>query len=72
LPDPKQTADFRRVLWTVLGINAVMFLIEIGAGVAAGSSSLQADALDFLGDTANYAISLLSWGWRFDTGQRLR
>jgi hypothetical protein len=25
-----------------------------------------------VGDTANYAISLLSWGWRFDTGQRLR
>jgi Co/Zn/Cd efflux system component len=62
LPDPKQTADFRRVLWTVLGINAVMFLIEIGAGVAAGSSSLQADALDFLGDTANYAISLFVVG----------
>jgi Co/Zn/Cd efflux system component len=35
-----------------------MFLVEIGAGLAAGSASLQADALDFLGDTANYAISL--------------
>ena len=42
--------------------NAVMFLVEIGAGVAAGSSSLQADALDFLGDTANYAISLFVVG----------
>ena len=39
-----------------------MFLVEIGAGVAAGSSSLQADALDFLGDTANYAISLFVVG----------
>ncbi|MGC1868413.1 MAG: hypothetical protein WA720_19935 [Pseudolabrys sp.] len=39
-----------------------MFLIEIGAGVAAGSASLQADALDFLGDAANYAISLLVVG----------
>jgi len=47
-----------RVLWAVLAINAVMFLVEIGAGLAAGSASLQADALDFLGDTANYAISL--------------
>jgi Co/Zn/Cd efflux system component len=39
-----------------------MFLVEIGAGVAAGSASLQADALDFLGDAANYAISLLVVG----------
>src|SRR5262249_24373792 len=31
---------------------------EIGAGVVAGSASLQADALDFLGDTGNYLISL--------------
>jgi Co/Zn/Cd efflux system component len=46
----------------VLAINAVMFLVEIGAGVAAGSASLQADALDFFGDSANYAISLLVVG----------
>jgi Co/Zn/Cd efflux system component len=39
-----------------------MFAVEIGAGLAAGSASLQADALDFLGDTANYAISLLVVG----------
>jgi len=50
------------VLWAVLAINAVMFLAEIGAGLAAGSASLQADALDFLGDAANYAISLLVVG----------
>jgi Co/Zn/Cd efflux system component len=35
------------VLCTVLAINAAMFLVEIGAGLAAGSASLQADALDF-------------------------
>jgi Co/Zn/Cd efflux system component len=45
-------------LWIALAINGVMFLAEIGSGIAAGSASLQADALDFLGDTANYAISL--------------
>jgi Co/Zn/Cd efflux system component len=49
---------YRRALWAVLIINATMFLVEIGAGLAAGSASLQADALDFLGDAANYAISL--------------
>lgn len=53
---------YRRVLSAVLAINAVMFLAEIGAGLAAGSASLQADALDFLGDAANYAISLLVVG----------
>jgi Co/Zn/Cd efflux system component len=57
--DPHRgNAGYRRVLWIVLAINAVMFLVEIGAGLAAGSASLQADALDFLGDAANYAISL--------------
>jgi Co/Zn/Cd efflux system component len=55
-------AGYRRVLWTVLAINAVMFGIEIGAGFAAGSVSLQADALDFLGDAGNYAISLFVVG----------
>jgi Co/Zn/Cd efflux system component len=53
---------YRRVLWAVLAINAIMFLVEIGAGLAAGSASLQADALDFLGDAANYAISLFVVG----------
>jgi Co/Zn/Cd efflux system component len=53
---------YRRALWAVLGINAIMFLIEIGAGLAAGSTSLQADALDFLGDASNYAISLFVAG----------
>jgi Co/Zn/Cd efflux system component len=59
---PKQTATYRRVLWTVLAINAAMFAVEVGAGIAAGSASLQADALDFLGDAANYGISLLVVG----------
>lgn len=57
-----QASAYRRVLWTVLAINAAMFLVEIGAGVLAGSASLQADALDFLGDAANYGISLLVVG----------
>src|SRR5438874_5728875 len=49
---------WRRALWIALALNGAMFLAEIGSGVAAGSASLQADALDFLGDAANYAISL--------------
>ncbi|MDB5751776.1 MAG: putative Co/Zn/Cd cation transporter [Ramlibacter sp.] len=49
---------YRRVLWIALVVNATMFLLEIGAGVASGSVSLLADAIDFLGDAANYALSL--------------
>jgi Co/Zn/Cd efflux system component len=61
--DPNRgNSTYRRILWTVLAINGAMFLVEIGAGLAAGSASLQADALDFFGDAANYAISLMVVG----------
>ncbi|VTZ28314.1 Cation transporter [Methylocella tundrae] len=60
--------QWRRALWIALTINLAMFSIEIAAGVAADSASLQADALDFIGDSANCAISLMVSGlaltWR--------
>jgi Co/Zn/Cd efflux system component len=56
---------YRRILWIVLIINTAMFVIELAAGFAAGSVSLQADALDFLADAGNYAISLLVLGMAF-------
>jgi Co/Zn/Cd efflux system component len=57
--DPHRgNSAYKRVLWIVLSINAVMFLVEMAAGLSAGSASLQADALDFLGDSGNYLISL--------------
>ncbi|MCR9218883.1 MAG: cation transporter [Alphaproteobacteria bacterium] len=49
---------FRRALWLVIAINATMFVVEAAAGALAGSKALQADALDFLGDTLTYAMSL--------------
>jgi cation diffusion facilitator family transporter len=52
----------RRVLWVVLIANAAMFAIETVVGHAAGSVSLQADALDFGADAATYAITLLAIG----------
>jgi Co/Zn/Cd efflux system component len=52
------SADYKRRLWAVIVINAAMFAVEIGAGALAGSQALQADALDFLGDTLTYGISL--------------
>jgi Co/Zn/Cd efflux system component len=58
-PDPHRgDSRWRRVLWIVLALNAAMFVVEVAAGLASGSASLQADALDFLGDAANYSISL--------------
>jgi Co/Zn/Cd efflux system component len=59
---------WRRALWIALVVNGAMFVAEIIAGVAGGSKALQADALDFLGDSANYAISLgvagMALAWR--------
>jgi Co/Zn/Cd efflux system component len=52
------SADYKRRLWAVIAINAAMFFVEMGAGAYAGSRALQADALDFLGDSVTYGISL--------------
>ncbi|MBY8825685.1 cation transporter [Sphingomonas colocasiae] len=67
LNDPR----WRRVLWIALLLNAAMFFVEFGMGASADSRALQADALDFLGDAANYAISLgvagMALAWRART-----
>ncbi len=59
---------YRRILWVALVVNLLMFGVEIGAGLSSGSTSLLADAIDFFGDAANYAVTLtvLSMGlvWR--------
>lgn len=52
------STTYRRALWAVIILNATMFVVEVAAGVAARSMALQADALDFLADSATYAISL--------------
>jgi Co/Zn/Cd efflux system component len=52
------SADYKRRLWFVIAINAGMFLVEMAAGALAGSQALQADALDFLGDSLTYGMSL--------------
>ena len=65
---PAVDPRWRRALWIALIVNAAMFLAELGAGEIADSRALQADALDFFGDAANYAISLgvagLALTWR--------
>src|SRR5262249_5694103 len=57
-----RNSGYKKILWIVLAINSAMFLTELLLGLAAGSVALQADALDFLGDAANYGISLLVAG----------
>ncbi|MDE2118312.1 MAG: cation transporter, partial [Betaproteobacteria bacterium] len=42
----------------VLGINAVMFVVELVAGMMAGSTALLSDSLDNLGDALTYGLSL--------------
>lgn len=42
----------------VLGINAVMFVVELIAGIVAGSTALLSDSLDNLGDALTYGLSL--------------
>ncbi len=59
---------YKRALWIVIAINGLMFFVEGSAGFAGQSMALKADALDFAGDTATYALSLAVIGmavqWR--------
>lgn len=56
------------MLVVALLINLAMFGVELAGGWRAGSVSLLADAVDFLGDAANYAVSLwvlgMALAWR--------
>ena len=65
---PAVDPRWRLALWIALIVNGGMFVAELAAGEIADSRSLQADALDFFGDAANYAISLgvagLALAWR--------
>ena len=47
-----------KILWIILVINAVMFVVEFGAGIKAASLSLTGDSLDMLGDALVYGCSL--------------
>lgn len=53
---------YRKVLWAAFAVNALMFVVEIAGGLKSGSVSLLSDSLDFLGDSANYLISLFVLG----------
>ena len=65
---PPPDGRYRKVLWAALFINFLMFGVELASSMAAGSVSLLADSVDFLGDAANYAVTLFVLGmavvWR--------
>jgi Co/Zn/Cd efflux system component len=50
----RQSATLR----TVLAINAVMFVVELAAGLVSKSTALLSDSLDNLGDALTYGLSL--------------
>ena len=62
------STTYKRVLLVVIAINVLMFGVEMAASVHANSMALRADALDFLGDSFTYTITLLVIGhslrWR--------
>jgi Co/Zn/Cd efflux system component len=66
--DAATSRAYRRVLWFALIVNGGMFFGEMAGAYLSKSIALQADALDFLGDAANYGISLAVVGmhlvWR--------
>ncbi len=70
---PLDIARYRKILWIAVLANAAMFVVETLAGYRSGSASLLADAIDFAGDAANYAVSLAVLGaavaWRSRAAQ---
>lgn len=70
-PAATNSPRYRRVLWAALLINLGMAVVEIVSSRLTGSVSLLADAADFMGDAANYGVSLWALGvaavWRART-----
>ncbi|WP_228707189.1 hypothetical protein [Moraxella equi] len=53
------SAKYRKALWIMLMLDLTMFFVEVVMAVKSGSTSLLSGSLDFLGDSANYMISLI-------------
>ena len=62
LEPPPRDPRFRRILWLALAVNGAMFLVQMTGSWFSGSMALQADALDFLGDSLSYAMTLAVLG----------
>ncbi|MDU0353401.1 cation transporter [Paraglaciecola aquimarina] len=55
-------ASQKRVLYWLLGINAVMFFVEMTVGIFADSTALIADSMDMLADAIVYGIGIYAVG----------
>ncbi len=68
VPFDGMSKTYKNVLWVVIGINFVMFMVEMVASQLSASMALSADALDFFGDSLTYTVTLLAIGhglrWR--------
>lgn len=62
---------YRRALQVALVLNAIMFVVELGASWRSGSVSLMADSIDFFGDAGNYALSLAVLGMATSTRSKV-
>lgn len=62
-PPTHVTPAYRRALWIVILLNVGYGAVEIVGGILAGSQSLKADALDFLGDGFISLLGLIAIGW---------
>lgn len=56
------TSAYRRTLLAVIAINLAGFIAIVIGSLAQGSAALAANAMDFLADSATYAISLWAIG----------
>ncbi len=66
-PFDGMSASYKKILWVIIVINFTMFIVEIVASQYSNSMALRADALDFLGDSLTYTISLLVIGMSLRT-----
>jgi Co/Zn/Cd efflux system component len=68
---PPADPRYRRALWVALVLNAIMFVVELGASWRSDSVSLMADSIDFFGDAGNYALSLAVLGMAMSTRSKV-
>ena len=57
------TPAYKRALWIVVLLNLGYGIVETVGGFVAGSQSVKADALDFIGDGVISLLGLIAVGW---------
>lgn len=67
----KESANQKKLLWIVLGINFAFFFIEMTSGIISKSMGLVADSLDMLADSFVYGISLFAVGGTLTRKKRI-